>query len=948
MDIFCPNNHLMLSSQACPKCGWRRPVEGAVGTLFWAPIEFNTPIGGVSRSSLTSFVSHDGILVVSTQNNELAGISLEKGNILWRRALPKAQRATSMKLHNDEIYVIVQDTHSLIEGIKGGYIGRLNIGDGELTTIWTTTSHDLTPPLFDDGMIFIRTAESQVLGLTAFSEEPIWERECQSWWPAPLNCFGDYIVYVDGNPMLEATEVMALEKETGSVAWTHTLPTRPSQHLVGDDRYIFVVIYNKKIVILDTKTGQQVKDIKLPRVYSQLVLSGTKLYYTARGSNIGPGGYYQLHVYDSEKFNLKYRKDLGIKVVIPPVIIEDVIYLADYNSNIRAISANDGSDIWSLTTKEEDVILTTLHHADNQLLYGTYLGKVYSVTMYQPQEAQGDVESSLAEGDVVKAAALYALEGNFDQAGQLYVSPIGDIDKAIRLFEEGKHWDLAAKLAFDNNRYSKALEYYRLAGDTRGEADTLLAMGDIEEAARRFNNLGDGVKAAELMEQAGKFSIAARMYRDAGRRADYLRLVTRTRIDTSEVAVLREQGNYEVAANWELQNRQYLEAAKDFREAKNLEKELEAFKLFLDQSDQQADPWVWQRVADLASNLEDHLVAALAWKKLDHWGRAGDEYQKYAEQLAAKVLLNPDGYTTPEHLQVAEYFQLAADAFNEEGIADCESHCNEMVRKFKKLPKVIVLVVQSTIGLREMEWSALTLTIKNIGYGRARNVRFWLDEERFEVQESDLINEFNLATGLTKDQSIHIKPHRDETGGVPLQINWSWNDNDENTIIDGGSISVPVARQREEPQPINITFQDIHGDLVTQKGDNISVSTVIGAAPEQISQLSSAGDGDVDYPEDETPTVLINNKTIQDILGDVITPTGLEINTENLLKKASIETSILPGDGIEDFDELLDLQSQAGIIEKTLKNCVKCDELLEPGANYCASCGAKQPPLKKK
>jgi hypothetical protein len=83
------------------------------------------------------------------------------------------------------------------------------------------------------------------------------------------------------------------------------------------------------------------------------------------------------------------------------------------------------------------------------------------------------------------------------------------------------------------------------------------------------------------MEQAGKLSAASRMYKEAGRTVDYIRLITRTFINPSEVEELRQQKNFEVAANWEMQNKLFLEAAKDYREAKNNEKELDAFKNYL-------------------------------------------------------------------------------------------------------------------------------------------------------------------------------------------------------------------------------------------------------------------------------------------------------------------------------------------------------------------------------
>ncbi len=852
----------MLSSKVCPKCGWKRPTEGAVGTLYWPPIEFNTPVGGVSRASPTTFLSYNGLLLLSTQNNELVSILLDKGEIKWRVALPKGQRATYFTLHGETVYVTVQDTHSLVEGITGGFTGKVNLENGEIEPVWLTTSYDLTSPIFVDNKVFLRTAESRILCLSDLTDpKPVWEYQCQSWWAAPLNYFGEYIIFADGDPMLEDTDVIALDKTSGKVVWTFPLQTRPSQHLVGDNRYVYIVIHNKCIVVLDVKTGHQVQEITLPKIYCKPVLAGTMLYYFARGSREDPDGYYQLHAVDTENFTPKYKKDVGARVRIPPVVEDDYIYIADEQSNIRAISTVDGNDAWSLTNAEEDVILTNLHHAGNQLLYGTYLGKVYSVTIHQPDQNEEDVTKLLEAEDFTSAAAVYALRGEFDKAAQLYVNPIGDIDRALRLFEEGNLCEKAAKLAFDNKRYSNALEYYRNTEDFKGEANTFIAMGDLEEAAKILNSHGEVLQAAQLLEQAGKLSASASLFKKAGKFADYLRLITKTAPDVSEVQSLRKEGNYEIAANWEMENKLFLAAAKDYREAEITDKELNAYKKYLEQPGIQPEPWVWQRVAKLATSQSDYLLAAIAWTNLDRLGDAGAAYQRVAEELAGKIPEDSDGFITPEHLEVAKYYQLAADAFNKEGIIDCENDCKGMVRKYKQLPKVVVLIVKTEEGLREMTRSDLTLEIQNVGYGRARDVRFSVNKDRFEVV-GDSINEgFNLAVGLKRTQTINIRPNAGENGSSPLQINWSWKDHTGMEYNDKGSISVPVSREREEqpPQPINISFQTINGDLVTQKGDNINTITTVGGGPLQNTQISMTGEEVPIKPRDDTPTEYFEN-----------------------------------------------------------------------------------------
>ena len=832
---------MILSSQVCPQCGWKRPLKGEVGKFFWPPIEFNTPIGGVSRTSPTSFVSYYDLLVLSTQNNELASIFLEKGEIKWRVALPKGQRSTDFTLHKDTIYVTVQDTHSLVEGIAGGFIAKVNLENGDIQPVWSTASHDLTPPLFNDNHIFVRTAESKVLCLNDFGDKkPVWERSCQSWWPAPINCFGSYLIYLDGNPMFDETEVIALEKTTGEVAWVTTIPTRPSQRLIGDDSFLFIIINNKIITKLDVKTGQQINKLELPRIYCQPVLAGKTLYYVAKGSITDAYGYYQLQAVDIEDLTFRFKKRLGTKVLIPPVVVDDTLYYANDETAIHAISTTDGKDIWSLTNSMEDVILTTLHYANNKLLYGTYLGKVFSINVSEPAETLGKVKEFLEKEDYESAASIYALDGKYDKAAKLYIDQVGDVDKAMCLLEAGNHWKMAAELAFENKLYSKALELYRGSNDVIGEANTLLAMGDIEEAAKLFYSQEELVKAAQLFEKSGKLNTAATIYKEAGRMVDFVRLITKTVIVPSEVESLRKEGNFETAAQWEMENRDYLEAAKDYRQTGLLEKELDAYKKHLEQAGSAPEQWIWQRVAELGTKLSDYLVAANAWKKLEQWGKAGMAYQSYAMQLAERISDSQIGFTTDEHLEVANYFQLAADAFKEEGVEKRENECAEMVRKYKHLPKVVVLVVQTTTGLREMEWNNLSLTIKNIGYGRAREIQFRINEDRFEVEVDSMTRGFNLAPGLTLTQQFHIKPNRDEYGSVPLQLKWSWKDHNGEESRDGGSISVTVARQREElpSQPIYINFQTINGDLVTHKGDNISTSTTIGGETQRTSPIS--------------------------------------------------------------------------------------------------------------
>ena len=49
---------------------------------------------------------------------------------------------------------------------------------------------------------------------------------------------------------------------------------------------------------------------------------------------------------------------------------------------------------------------------NNQLLFGTYSGKVFSITIRQAEVEMQDPQSLIDQGAFAEAAAIYALKGN--------------------------------------------------------------------------------------------------------------------------------------------------------------------------------------------------------------------------------------------------------------------------------------------------------------------------------------------------------------------------------------------------------------------------------------------------------------------------------------------------------------------------------------------------------
>jgi outer membrane protein assembly factor BamB len=857
MEIFCPNNHLILDAQTCKKCGWQRPIGGQVGKAFWGPVDVLAGLGGESREKFANLCNIDNTLLLSLRSNELVGVSLLNGMVKWRVAIPVGKRVVSLQNEDEQIYVVMQDTHSLMEGVEPGAIQRLDPEDGRLTPFWQAPSHDMTPPAFWQDWMLVRTAESTLYALHRSDPEQIlWQYPLQTWWPAPLAVLDDKVILVDGRAMYGEGVLLAIHAETGQLAWSQALQGMPTKAPTGLADNLVLINGRKELMAVDVSSGEISWRKDYSHIYSAPCATKNQVLIAVRGNkDANAEDHYLLAALSPASGDLIWQVGLPKRVRITPVCVDHFILLADDGGDISALSAQDGQELWRYSFgKEDDPIKTDPSVVGDLAVVGTYFGKLVAISIRQPLESLETPQYYLDQAQWKLAADAFALSSEYYQAAQLYEKRVNEVERALQLYEKGHFFKEAANLALNNELYSRALENYRKSGDTEGEAETLLQMGDAEGAARLLHDLGDALRAASLMEKAGKFKQAAEFYIEAGKTGDYLRLVRKTMWDASEVERIRSSGNYEVAAQWGMDNQKYLEAAKDFRAAGKELDELEALRQHLYQNKDQAEQWVYQRVAELGEGLGDWLSAATAWLHLDRPEDAGNAYYRLAESLAGKFNQELDQIPTREKTQIAMRYQQAADAFRDAGMSENEEICRHQVRRYQQLPQVVILQVESQSGFREMEWNIFTLTAQNIGYGRAIDVTFNIGASRFEVQEESRTFSFSLSCGVIKNQILNLRPLEKQFGDVPLEIKWSWKDKRGNYYQESESIPVKVVAQRdtESHTPIIYHFDkvenlvqgtQIKGDNVAQKGDRVEIHRVSGTqATSKISVDSSEGD----------------------------------------------------------------------------------------------------------
>ncbi len=841
MEIFCPKNHLMLNAATCPKCGWQRPTESKIGDILWGPKNLEVGIGGESRDAFASIASITGRLAIfPTRDRELIAISLLDGTVLWRTQIEEDKRVVWVYVEDGEIFVTLQDISSLMEGRSCGSINRVNPDNGELSLVWQSPSHDLTSPLVFGGRRFIRTSESK---LYAMSNQPPykvhWEYSLETWWAAPLVISGGNIIIIDGNAMFGDGHLAAIRAADGEVAWQLHLTSMPLKPLAANAEQLFCINGKKELLAINAYNGETSWRKQFPNIYTApAVTEGKAILVVRNNPDSHAADHYMVKALDCKNGEVIWQQPLPSRVRLTPHVIDENVYIADEKGVLRVFHKESGNPAWSVPIgHEEDPIQTCVHQVGNSVILGTYFGKVVAITIQQPLPEMKTPEEYVRQQEWKEAAAAYALSGNLIKAAEVYINRFKDDEKAYQLYEHGNLFQEAGRLAFSRKKYSQALIYFNKAEDSVGKAETMLAMGYRNEASKIYYSLGEIVKAAELMETTGNLKKAAQYYRDAGKTSDYHRVVTQTPLDPFEMENLRAAGAFDVAAKWSLANKDYLEAAKDYRKLKLKQEELDALKLYVSSAnDDVEDRWL-KRIAQLGEDQNDYSAAGFAWIKLGRPEKAGENYRQLAEKSLEEAKQQYEEIPNREKTVIANFFQLAAEAFRDAGMIEEEEQCRSRLRFLLGLPKIMVSQVKQSTDFQELEWNHIELTLKNIGFGLAKDVSVNIGDERFELREMAL-KSCNLGADVSRRVHIELRPREDQIGSVMLMIQWQWSDKNGKRYMDRKPIDVKVISQKEAHPTAPPTIYQISeggnvttiyggqhvGDVVEHKGSSVTVT----------------------------------------------------------------------------------------------------------------------------
>ena len=816
MQIFCPSNHLILDQNLCDKCGWKRPVLTTNGSALWEIHDFDTGLGGENRYTAVPIIIANNTLILPLKSNELVGINIAIGAVKWRRALPAGLQVTGFAHAYQQVVVSLQDVRSLMESDRFGSLYQLNTKDGSLNLIWRAPSHSINSVVTCEDRFVIRCSNNVIYGLNQSDPHQIdWQIKTLSWIPLPILRQKELIFFVDGNRLSGKGFIKCFNVSSKEMVWqadlSHGVPGFSST-LYQD--HLYVVDGTQSIKAFETKNGKLVWEQSFLQIYSPPGVQDGVLALAIRG-NLEKDAidYYKLTAYEIGNWKNIFNTALSAKSVLPPVIVSNQFMVACNDGSLQCFDLSTEQKLWTYQLgHQEDPIKTTLTQYENSLVLGTAQGKLALVTIHQRDKLESP-QFYLEAGDLDQAAAAYAFENEFKPAAEIYLSQLKDISKAIQLYAEGGFFQEAGSLALANNLWTEALENFEKINDHNKLAEIYLKMGNEIRAAEYFCSAGDPLKAAKLMEAAEKYELAIEYYQKAKNSKEVYRLKIKLGLFTpSDINELRKQLRFQEAADLEMKNEMFEEAARDYQKANLHSKALSALIMAGQRNPEEL--WVWEEIAQLADSLNQFEISGQAWSILDKPLLAGNAFKLAAESMHGENPVQTD--------QIAQIYEKAIQSYESGGYDETENYhdCVEKIRELRKFPNILLKMTIPSGSLVEFDWSHIFIEFINNGYGVAENIRFEIDSERFDIDKLETPKLINLDCGLSKRFIINLRPKKDEHGDVPLQIQWIW---EKRAVLFERCESKKVSVKMKEEPRVSSQVTIVYGDQVAQKGDSVLI-----------------------------------------------------------------------------------------------------------------------------
>ena len=363
--------------------------------LLLLPLAFvSAACVGVTRPQGWASPATDGssafILEDKAQLTALELTDSNTANVRW--SFPNEDDPDQKDLDLEAIYAtpLIEDGVLYTAGYNGVLLA-IDPATGDLLRQQKVDGNIVGNIVLDNGQIAVATSSGRVYLIQASDFAPV------AGWDVGGTGYVDDEIWADpvvtGDSVIVATmegDIIALNRETGDEAWRFSHDGAIPTLRLLDDQNLYASSLSKDVMILDPSTGELRHNFKAKDwVWNTPAFVDNVAYFADFSGNV-----YALDITSGAmKWNEPY--DGGSKVKAGPVVIGDILVVADREPTVHFIRISDGTGVNQVPLIEAGTVRSDLVEDDGKALVLTADGELFAA---DPSQQPGRVDQILYGG----------------------------------------------------------------------------------------------------------------------------------------------------------------------------------------------------------------------------------------------------------------------------------------------------------------------------------------------------------------------------------------------------------------------------------------------------------------------------------------------------------------------------------------------------------------------
>jgi outer membrane protein assembly factor BamB len=215
--------------------------------------------------------------------------------------------------------------------LAGGSLIAIDLNDGAVK--WTVDIATSSTPAAGDGMVFL-AGDSFVLALNQETGQTLWRAVIGSRLSGPLFWNAGWVLTstIDG-------DLLALHATDGRLLWRSPVGAALAVVPSAFDERIYAALENRHVVAVDRATGTIAWTLDLDQEVTGLLAVEDQLLLGTRGN--------RLHSISPESGRIRWSQRAGADVIGAPTADESNIYFVAFDNVLRALNRGNGNLRWN-------------------------------------------------------------------------------------------------------------------------------------------------------------------------------------------------------------------------------------------------------------------------------------------------------------------------------------------------------------------------------------------------------------------------------------------------------------------------------------------------------------------------------------------------------------------------------------------------------------------------